>query len=95
MDAYDPRKKTQDKSIFFEKAAMMFNMAACFSYEGVTQNRTTAEGCKNAVRLLQQAAGWFEALRKSVYALVSRLNCLPVLLQLPAQGAAGHTDSRP
>ncbi|KAJ4454299.1 putative pH-response regulator protein palA/RIM20 [Paratrimastix pyriformis] len=45
MDAFDPRKKVADRSIFLEKAG----------------------GMKAAVRLLQQAAGWFEYLRQYLH----------------------------
>ncbi|KAJ4458458.1 putative ALG-2 interacting protein X [Paratrimastix pyriformis] len=67
MDAFDPRKKVADRSIFLEKAGVMFNLGACLSYEGVTSNRTTPDGMKAAVRLLQQAAGWFEYLRQYLH----------------------------
>lgn len=57
------RKKIAQYSIHYEKACVLFNIAAISSQIAEVQNRTTPEGLKKASHFFQLAAGTFEQLR--------------------------------
>ncbi|KAI9098591.1 BRO1-like domain-containing protein [Phlyctochytrium arcticum] len=62
----DTRKSISSFSLNFEKASILFNIAAMYSQLGVSENRSTAEGLKRAAIYLQQSAGVFETLQAQV-----------------------------
>jgi hypothetical protein len=51
---------TAQYSIHYEKACVLFNIAAISSQIAEVQNRTTPEGLKKASHFFQLAAGTFE-----------------------------------
>ena len=55
LDAIQPRKKTRQMNIHFEKAAVLFNLGAVMSQQAVSKDRGTSEGCKEACALFQVA----------------------------------------
>eukprot|EP00208_Stichococcus_sp_RCC1054_P002835 CAMPEP_0206140322 /NCGR_PEP_ID=MMETSP1473-20131121/9097_1 /ASSEMBLY_ACC=CAM_ASM_001109 /TAXON_ID=1461547 /ORGANISM="Stichococcus sp, Strain RCC1054" /LENGTH=740 /DNA_ID=CAMNT_0053534441 /DNA_START=308 /DNA_END=2527 /DNA_ORIENTATION=- len=63
FDAFRPTKRSEQTSIHFEKAAILFNIAAIASQMAVATDRTTDAGVKEAARFFQEAAGAFAFLR--------------------------------
>ena len=47
-----------------ERAALLFNIAAAQSYAATKEDRTTAEGTRQAAKLFQEAAGSLDAVRE-------------------------------
>ncbi|KIY99284.1 pH-response regulator protein palA/RIM20 [Monoraphidium neglectum] len=72
-DAFRPTKKTQQSNIHFEKAAVLFNVAAVLSGVGwrvlgaaaLQVERGTADGLTQACKLFQESAGMFAHLRET------------------------------
>ncbi|KAK3266695.1 hypothetical protein CYMTET_24700, partial [Cymbomonas tetramitiformis] len=62
-DAFKTGKKTSQHNIHFEKAAILFNLAAVQSQQGVAANRGDPDGLKAALKAFQEAAGSLELLR--------------------------------
>jgi programmed cell death 6-interacting protein len=62
-------------NLIFERACVLFNVAAMYASLGAAESRTDAEGIKRALAYFQSAAGCFEHLSNVV---------LP-LLKLPAE----------
>jgi programmed cell death 6-interacting protein len=52
-DAFRPSKKTSQSNIHFEKAAVLFNVAAVISQQALQVDRATADGIKEACKLFQ------------------------------------------
>lgn len=53
MNSMNPRKKCKQMNIHFEKAAVLFNIAAHLSQQAVQQNRESQEGYKTAIQHFQ------------------------------------------
>eukprot|EP00898_Chlorokybus_atmophyticus_P004865 jgi/Chlat1/537/Chrsp103S01115 len=64
-DAFKPTKKTAIQNIHYEKAAVLFNLGATYSQQGLAADRSTSEGLKSAYSIFQQAAGAWAHLRES------------------------------
>ncbi|WIA15140.1 hypothetical protein OEZ85_001828 [Tetradesmus obliquus] len=69
-DAFRPSKKTSQSNIHYEKAAVLFNVAAVISQQALQVDRATADGIKEACKLFQEAAGMFGHLKESEAAKV-------------------------
>jgi len=52
-DAFRPSKKTSQYNVHFEKAAVMFNVAAVMSQQALQVERGTAEGATQACKIFQ------------------------------------------
>lgn len=52
-DAFQIKKKTSQTNLHFEKASMMFNLAAVVSQLALACDRATGEGLKQACALFQ------------------------------------------
>ncbi|CAK0747325.1 hypothetical protein CVIRNUC_001757 [Coccomyxa viridis] len=65
-DAFRHSKKTEQCSIHFEKAAVLFNLAAVLTQQALNADRATDAGRKEAARFFQEAAGVFAELRDVV-----------------------------
>ncbi len=52
-DAIRSSKKSTQNNIHFEKAALLFNLGACASQQGLAADRTTSEGLKQACQMFQ------------------------------------------
>jgi hypothetical protein len=52
-DAIRSNKKSTQNNIHLEKAALLFNLAACMSQQGLAADRATGEGLKQAHGLFQ------------------------------------------
>eukprot|EP00882_Tetradesmus_deserticola_P005388 GHRQ01005670.1.p1 GENE.GHRQ01005670.1~~GHRQ01005670.1.p1 ORF type:complete len:245 (+),score=86.83 GHRQ01005670.1:112-846(+) len=64
-DAFRHSKKTSQPNIHFEKAAVLFNVAAVLSQQALQVDRATADGLKEACKLFQEAAGMFGHLKEN------------------------------
>jgi programmed cell death 6-interacting protein len=64
-DAFRPNKKAAQSNVHFEKAAVLFNVAAVLSQQALQVERGTGEGITQACRLFQEAAGCFALLRET------------------------------
>ena len=56
-DAFEPDEQTVVHDWSFERACVLFNVAACLSYLATHCDRQTPDGLKQACALYQQAAG--------------------------------------
>ncbi|KAK9909798.1 hypothetical protein WJX75_007558 [Coccomyxa subellipsoidea] len=65
-DAFRHTKKTEQCSIHFEKAAVLFNLAAVLTQQALNADRSTDTGRKEAAKFFQEAAGSFAELRDVV-----------------------------
>ncbi|CAL8461578.1 g1109 [Coccomyxa elongata] len=65
-DAFRHTKKTEQCSIHFEKAAVLFNLAAVLTQQALNVDRSTDTGRKEAAKYFQEAAGTFAELRDVV-----------------------------
>ncbi|GBF94332.1 hypothetical protein Rsub_06954 [Raphidocelis subcapitata] len=63
-DAFRPSKKASQANIHFEKAAVLFNLAAVISQSALQVERGTADGLTRACKLFQESAGLFAHLRE-------------------------------
>lgn len=52
-DAFRPSKKTSQYNVHFEKAAVLFNVAAVMSQQALQVERGTAEGATQACKIFQ------------------------------------------
>lgn len=52
-DAFTPKKKIAQTNIHYEKAAILFNLAAVVSQIGLASDRTTSDGLKVACQMFQ------------------------------------------
>jgi programmed cell death 6-interacting protein len=52
-DAIRSTKKATQNNIHFEKAALLFNLGACASQQGLAADRTTGEGLKLGCQMFQ------------------------------------------
>jgi len=62
--AFGPTRTVQRANLRFERACVLFNLAALESYLGSEADRTTREGSDKAIKCYQNAAGMFAHLRK-------------------------------
>eukprot|EP00891_Asterochloris_glomerata_P000589 jgi/Astpho2/589/e_gw1.00013.8.1_t len=62
-DAFRNTKRTEQFSIHFEKAAVVFNIGAVLTQIGLGFDKSTDQGLKDAARKFQEAAGAFAFLR--------------------------------
>lgn len=62
-DAFRASKRTEQYSIHFEKAAIMFNLGAVLTQQALACDRTQDQGMKDAAKKFQEAAGAFAHLR--------------------------------
>lgn len=58
-DAFRPSKKTSQANVHFEKASVLFNVAAVMSQQALQVERGTADGATQACKIFQEAAGMF------------------------------------
>eukprot|EP01018_Ginkgo_biloba_P023116 Gb_12639 [translate_table: standard] len=65
-DAFKQGKKATQQNIHFEKAAIIFNLAAIQSQIALSADRTSANGLKQACNCFQAAAGAFAFLRDNI-----------------------------
>jgi programmed cell death 6-interacting protein len=52
-DAFRPSKKTSQANVHFEKASVLFNVAAVMSQQALQVERGTAEGATQACKIFQ------------------------------------------
>lgn len=62
QDAFRPQRRTQQTNIHFEKAAVIFNLAAAASQRALSTDRKEQGGLIDSARGFQEAAGLFKAL---------------------------------
>eukprot|EP00884_Botryococcus_braunii_P008240 jgi/Botrbrau1/17417/Bobra.0054s0013.1 len=67
-DAFRASKRTEQFSVHFEKASILFNIGAVVTQQALAADRSTDAGLKDASRKFQEAAGIF-ALLKDVVSL--------------------------
>ncbi|GBG34200.1 pH-response regulator protein palA/RIM20 [Hondaea fermentalgiana] len=65
-DALRPTKKLSMTQFEFERASVLFNLAAVLSHQGMVQDRSDMGGLKKACAFFQRAAGIFFHLRDNV-----------------------------
>lgn len=63
FDAFKQKNKSSQVNLHLEKAAVMFNMGAVYSQIGLSFDRSTVEGRRQAVHNFSSAAGAFAYLR--------------------------------
>ncbi|KAE9595433.1 hypothetical protein Lal_00031295 [Lupinus albus] len=63
FDAFKPKQKASLQNIHLEKAAVLFNLAAVYSQIGLSFDRGTADGRRQALHAFVGAAGSFAYLR--------------------------------
>lgn len=61
-DAVKPSKKHSQQNIYFEKAAVVFNLGATLNQLAISCDRSNADGLKRAAMLFQTSAGYFSYL---------------------------------
>lgn len=66
FDAFKPRNKSSQINLHLEKAAILFNLGAVYSQIGLSFDRATVDGRKQAVHNFVAAAGVFAHLRDGV-----------------------------
>ncbi|CAO2825563.1 unnamed protein product [Amaranthus hypochondriacus] len=66
FDAFKPKNKSSQVNLYLEKAAVLFNLGAVYSQIGLSFDRTSVEGRKQAVHNFVTAAGVFAYLRDNV-----------------------------
>ncbi|KAJ8447630.1 hypothetical protein Cgig2_031684 [Carnegiea gigantea] len=66
FDAFKNKQKSSQTNIHLEKAAVLFNLGAVYSQIGLSFDRSTVEGRKQAVHNFATAAGVFAYLRDNV-----------------------------
>jgi len=64
-DSFQPKKATSQTDLEFERANIVYNLAALESLAGMQQDRSTIEGMKLAIASFQKAAGLFQSLEQS------------------------------
>ncbi|XP_010527752.1 PREDICTED: ALG-2 interacting protein X [Tarenaya hassleriana] len=62
-DAFKPKQKATQQNIHLEKAAVLFNLGAIYSQIGLSYDRTTIDGRRQASHAFIAAAGTFAFLR--------------------------------
>eukprot|EP00192_Tetraselmis_astigmatica_P021564 CAMPEP_0117665820 /NCGR_PEP_ID=MMETSP0804-20121206/10026_1 /TAXON_ID=1074897 /ORGANISM="Tetraselmis astigmatica, Strain CCMP880" /LENGTH=299 /DNA_ID=CAMNT_0005473283 /DNA_START=175 /DNA_END=1071 /DNA_ORIENTATION=+ len=65
-DAFKPTKKTSQSNLHFEKAAVMFNIAAVLSQVAISADRSDPQGVKDACKYFQECAGALNYLKEHV-----------------------------
>ncbi|CAI0431796.1 unnamed protein product [Linum tenue] len=70
-DAFKNKLKASQQSIHLEKAAVLFNLGAVYSQIGLSYDRATVEGRKQAIHAFIAAAGAFAYLRDNASAKAS------------------------
>jgi programmed cell death 6-interacting protein len=65
-DAFKPQKKTTQSNLHFEKAAVLYNLAAVQCQQALAADRSSDDGIKLACHLFQMAAGACAHLRDGV-----------------------------
>lgn len=63
-DAFKPSKRAEQASLDFERAAILFNLGAVASQQGLACERRSEAGLRESARVFQEAAGYFAALRE-------------------------------
>ena len=74
-DAFKQNKKASQHNIHFEKAAILFNLAAIHSQIALAGDRTSPNGLKQACNSFQAAAGVFAFLRDNISMKASLGSC--------------------
>jgi hypothetical protein len=79
FDAFHREKQSRSCSVEFERAAVLFNAASALSFSAIWADRSTDDGLKKAMKLLQRAAGVFAFLeeQKLVVERTSTLDLMP------------------
>ncbi|KAF4659613.1 hypothetical protein FOL47_007511 [Perkinsus chesapeaki] len=67
-DSFKPRSVGESPSIAFEKACVLFNLAAAKSMKARDSDRSSPEGQKAAINEFQAAAGMFAMIKDNVLA---------------------------
>nr|XP_043623772.1 vacuolar-sorting protein BRO1-like [Erigeron canadensis] len=82
-DAFKNKQKAAQQNIHLEKAAVLFNLGAVYSQIGLTFDRSTVEGRRQAVQAFVSAAGAFAFLRdnESVKASVGNSTTVDVSVE--------------
>jgi len=62
FDSFQPKKSTTQTDLEFERANIVYNLAALESLAGMQQDRSSVEGIKLAIGSFQRAAGLFQSL---------------------------------
>ncbi|KAI4379116.1 hypothetical protein MLD38_005452 [Melastoma candidum] len=62
-DAFKPKAKSVQQNIHLEKAAVLFNLGAVYSQIGLSHDRSSVEGRRDAVQAFISAAGAYAYLR--------------------------------
>ncbi|KAF8040347.1 hypothetical protein BT93_B2546 [Corymbia citriodora subsp. variegata] len=70
-DAFKQKHKASQQNIHLEKAAVLFNLGAVYSQIGLSYDRSTVEGRRQAVQAFIGAAGAFAYLRDNAAAKAS------------------------
>lgn len=70
-DAFKQKQKASQQNIHLEKAAVLFNLGAVYSQIGLSYDRSTVEGRRQAVQAFIGAAGAFAYLRDNAAAKAS------------------------
>ncbi|XP_065881909.1 vacuolar-sorting protein BRO1 [Euphorbia lathyris] len=65
-DAFKQKQKASQQNIHLEKAAVLFNLGAVYSQIGLSFDRATVEGRRQAIHAFIAAAGAFSFLRDNV-----------------------------
>ncbi|KAI4313849.1 hypothetical protein L6164_026796 [Bauhinia variegata] len=71
FDAFKPKQKATQQSIHLEKAAVLFNLGAVYSQIGLSYDRNTVDGRRQASHAFISAAGSFAYLKDNVCLKVS------------------------
>ena len=66
FEAFHPKRKVYQVDLFYEKAAVLWNLAALYSQIGTSQSLWTPKGIKIAVISFQKAAGCLLFIRDQV-----------------------------
>lgn len=71
FDAFKPKQKASQQNIHLEKASVLFNLAAVYSQIGLSYDRNTVDGRRQASHAFVAAAGSFAFLRDNASMKVS------------------------
>eukprot|EP00198_Chlamydomonas_reinhardtii_P012800 XP_001702137.1 programmed cell death protein 6-interacting protein [Chlamydomonas reinhardtii] len=64
FDAFRPSRRVAQNNIHYEKAALLFNLGALASQQGLQSDRTSGDGLTAACKLFQEACGTFQLMRE-------------------------------
>ncbi|XP_022733925.1 vacuolar-sorting protein BRO1 [Durio zibethinus] len=86
FDAFKQKQKAVQQNIHLEKAAILFNLGAVYSQIGLSYDRATADGRKQASHAFIAAAGAFAFLRDNASTKASMGNSTTVDLSVECVG---------